>query len=274
MLSLGVFFLLLAEIIPPTSLTVPLLGRYLLFTMILVTFSVVVTIAVLNVNFRSPATHRMAPWVRTVFLNFLPKMLCMQRPIKEEDLNPDTRDLAATNGKKDPIDIGLRDKPIVLTNKLGVRTQSNTSLNGLNDFPPPPPPEKLDKFQLLNVLNWDSHKFIHRIDETFVNLPSYETDTEPFLTNEDPVTPVLEDSDSDESDLNKRLCPEMERAVLGIRFMAQHNNNLDNYLEVCLRVYISILFGKQFKNKINFNISSNHMTYEEILHKGVKPIIQ
>jgi len=52
LLSLTVFFLLLAEIIPPTSLTVPLLGKYLLFTMMLVTLSVVVTIAVLNVNFR------------------------------------------------------------------------------------------------------------------------------------------------------------------------------------------------------------------------------
>ena len=33
-------------------------GKYLLFTMILVTFSVVVTIGVLNVNFRTPATHK------------------------------------------------------------------------------------------------------------------------------------------------------------------------------------------------------------------------
>ena len=35
---LGVFFLLLAEIIPPTSLVVPLLGKFVLFTMILDTF--------------------------------------------------------------------------------------------------------------------------------------------------------------------------------------------------------------------------------------------
>lgn len=52
LLSLTVFFLLLVEIIPPTSLTVPLLGKYLLFTMLLVSFSVVVTIVVLNINFR------------------------------------------------------------------------------------------------------------------------------------------------------------------------------------------------------------------------------
>ncbi|KAJ8688550.1 hypothetical protein QAD02_024345 [Eretmocerus hayati] len=61
LLSLTVFFLLLVEIIPSTSLTVSLLGKYLLFTMVLVTLSVVVTIIVLNINFRSPVTHRMAP---------------------------------------------------------------------------------------------------------------------------------------------------------------------------------------------------------------------
>ena len=49
---MGVFFLLLAEIIPPTSLAVPLLGKYLLFTMILVTLSICVTVGVLNVHFR------------------------------------------------------------------------------------------------------------------------------------------------------------------------------------------------------------------------------
>ena len=34
--SLYVFFLLVVEIIPPTSLVVPLLGKYLIFAMILV----------------------------------------------------------------------------------------------------------------------------------------------------------------------------------------------------------------------------------------------
>lgn len=52
LVSLTVFFLLLAEIIPPTSLAVPLLGKYLLFTMILVTVSIIVTVCVLNVHFR------------------------------------------------------------------------------------------------------------------------------------------------------------------------------------------------------------------------------
>ena len=94
LLSLTVFVLLLAEIIPPTSLTVPLLGKYLLFTMVLVTLSVMSTICVLNVNFRSPSTHKMSGWMRRLFVQYLPSLLFVVRPDKgddddEEDAGPD-----------------------------------------------------------------------------------------------------------------------------------------------------------------------------------------
>ncbi|KAK3098636.1 hypothetical protein FSP39_021439 [Pinctada imbricata] len=78
LLSLTVFFLLLADIIPPTSIVVPLIGKYLLFTMILVTLSILVTVIVLNVHFRSPSTHCMSSWVRGLFLYILPRMLLMK----------------------------------------------------------------------------------------------------------------------------------------------------------------------------------------------------
>merc|ERR1719500_2489328 len=91
----GISFLLLAEIIPPPSLSVPLLGKYLLFTMILVTFSVVVTIGVLNVNSRTPATHKMAPWVRKVFIDFLPRFLFIQRPEPDEEGSVDQEVITA-----------------------------------------------------------------------------------------------------------------------------------------------------------------------------------
>ncbi|GAU89949.1 LOW QUALITY PROTEIN: hypothetical protein RvY_02440-1 [Ramazzottius varieornatus] len=80
LLSLTVFILLLAEIIPPTSLTVPLMGRYLLFTLVMTTMSIALTIVIINVHFRNPSTHRMGPWIRKVFLQWLPKLLLMERP--------------------------------------------------------------------------------------------------------------------------------------------------------------------------------------------------
>ncbi|XP_075396867.1 neuronal acetylcholine receptor subunit beta-2 [Tenrec ecaudatus] len=80
LLALTVFLLLISKIVPPTSLDVPLVGKYLMFTMVLVTFSIVTSVCVLNVHHRSPTTHTMAPWVKVVFLQKLPALLFMQQP--------------------------------------------------------------------------------------------------------------------------------------------------------------------------------------------------
>ncbi|XP_054710852.1 LOW QUALITY PROTEIN: acetylcholine receptor subunit alpha-like [Uloborus diversus] len=170
MLSLGVFFLLLSEIIPPTSLTVPLLGKYLLFTMILVSFSVIVTIAVLNVNFRSPATHKMAPWVRKVFLEVLPKFLLMKRPDDGESSD------AASDTKS-----GI------------LRPFDGTTV----DISDTVPVRILDRERLAECA---------------------------YI--EGPHT-------SDAGSLQERHeKEEMERAVLNVRFISQHMENLDSYSEI------------------------------------------
>nr|XP_057912235.1 neuronal acetylcholine receptor subunit alpha-2 [Doryrhamphus excisus] len=80
LLSLTVFLLLITEIIPSTSLVIPLIGEYLLFTMIFVTLSIVITVFVLNVHHRSPNTHKMPRWVHSVFLDLIPRWLFMRRP--------------------------------------------------------------------------------------------------------------------------------------------------------------------------------------------------
>uniref|UniRef100_A0A4W4FEJ0 Cholinergic receptor, nicotinic, beta 2 n=1 Tax=Electrophorus electricus TaxID=8005 RepID=A0A4W4FEJ0_ELEEL len=80
LLALTVFLLLISKIVPPTSLDVPLVGKYLMFTMVLVTFSIVTSVCVLNVHHRSPTTHTMPPWVKLVFLERLPALLFMRQP--------------------------------------------------------------------------------------------------------------------------------------------------------------------------------------------------
>ncbi|XP_011142412.1 acetylcholine receptor subunit beta-like 2 isoform X2 [Harpegnathos saltator] len=109
LLSLTVFFLLLAEIIPPTSLAVPLLGKYLLFTMILVTLSIWITVCVLNVHFRSPSTHNMPPWVRQVFLNWMPRVMLMRRTPYS---TPEYDDTYMDSGYTNEIDFSVSDYPL------------------------------------------------------------------------------------------------------------------------------------------------------------------
>ncbi|XP_069924727.1 neuronal acetylcholine receptor subunit beta-3 [Oryctolagus cuniculus] len=92
LVSLTVFLLVIEEIIPSSSKVIPLIGEYLLFIMIFVTLSIIVTVFVINVHHRSSSTyHPMAPWVKSLFLQKLPKLLCMQNqvdrysfPAKEE----------------------------------------------------------------------------------------------------------------------------------------------------------------------------------------------
>lgn len=91
LVALTIFFLLLTEIIPATSITLPLIGKYLLFTMVMVTLSVVVTVVSLNLHFRTPTTHLMPPWVKKVFLQWLPKVLFMRRPLDEQEENEKKR---------------------------------------------------------------------------------------------------------------------------------------------------------------------------------------
>lgn len=109
LLSLTVFFLLLSELIPPTSLVIPLIGKYLLFTMILVTLSIIITVVVLNLHNRSINTHTMPRWARVVFLEKLPTYLLMKRPsqigetpnsAKSKDKKSSKKSLNSTLGRR------------------------------------------------------------------------------------------------------------------------------------------------------------------------------
>ncbi|VDK31956.1 unnamed protein product [Taenia asiatica] len=87
--ALVVFLILVSKILPPTSTTIPLISRYLMFTFISDVFAVFVTVLVVNWNYRSPTTHTMPRWVKIIFLQILPHLLFLNRlqypnPEKEE----------------------------------------------------------------------------------------------------------------------------------------------------------------------------------------------
>ncbi|XP_015610455.1 acetylcholine receptor subunit alpha-like 1 [Cephus cinctus] len=229
LLSLTVFFLLLAEIIPPTSLTVPLLGKYLLFTMVLVTLSVVVTIAVLNVNFRSPVTHRMANWVRVVFIQVLPRFLLIERPKKDDNGSGASSTDPSDNGDNvDGDDLDADGKPPegILTDVFHVQeTDKYDPYCGKRfsveyDVPAlPVPGSRYEHGAVGNVAP--------RFDEPLPSLPLPAADDDlfgpssPGYVHED-VSPTFE----------KPMLREIEKTVDDARFIAQHAKNKDKFESV------------------------------------------
>jgi len=203
LLSLTVFFLLLAEIIPPTSLSVPLLGKYLLFTMILVTFSVVVTIGVLNVNFRTPATHKMAPWVRKVFIDFLPRFLFIQRPEPEEEESVDQEVITAGYNIVFPETLEERNSVSRLLN--------HAQYDGGGFRLGPSPGEQQKSLQLQPQLSLQLDRF--------------------SFPEKQPNGGALR-YDSGFRDSVQEQEPHLEKAINSVRFVAQHVKNQDRYNKV------------------------------------------
>ncbi|XP_042553648.1 neuronal acetylcholine receptor subunit alpha-5 isoform X1 [Dipodomys spectabilis] len=99
LVSLTVFLLVIEEIIPSSSKVIPLIGEYLVFTMIFVTLSIMVTVFAINIHHRSASTHTaMAPWVRRVFLHRLPRVLCMRSHADRFRARPDARHAGRRRG--------------------------------------------------------------------------------------------------------------------------------------------------------------------------------
>ncbi|XP_028986284.1 neuronal acetylcholine receptor subunit alpha-7-like [Betta splendens] len=80
LLSLTVFMLMVAEIMPATSDSVPLIGQYFASTMVIVGMSVVATVIVLQFHHHSPDSGQMPRWVNLVLLQWVPWFLRMKRP--------------------------------------------------------------------------------------------------------------------------------------------------------------------------------------------------
>lgn len=267
LLSLTVFFLLLAEIIPPTSLTVPLLGKYLLFTMVLVTLSVVVTIAVLNVNFRSPVTHRMANWVRVVFIQVLPRFLLIERPKKEDDEEEEEEMVVGRNGvgvvgvtaDGEPVDEDDDDDDVeatngkppegMLTDVFHVQetdkydTYYGNRFSGEYEIPAHGLPPSATRYDLGAVATVGT--VAPCFEEPLPSLPLPGADDDLF----GPASPAYVHEDVSPT-FEKPLVREIEKTVDDARFIAQHAKNKDKFESVstccCFCHYLSLSLPLSF----------------------------
>ncbi|XP_051975551.1 neuronal acetylcholine receptor subunit alpha-7 isoform X2 [Xyrauchen texanus] len=83
LLSLTVFMLLVAEIMPATSDSVPLIAQYFATTMMIVGLSVIATVLVLQYHYHDTDGGKMPRWTRVVLLNWCAWFLRMRRPGEE-----------------------------------------------------------------------------------------------------------------------------------------------------------------------------------------------
>nr|XP_055048501.1 neuronal acetylcholine receptor subunit alpha-7 isoform X2 [Misgurnus anguillicaudatus] len=83
LLSLTVFMLLVAEIMPATSDSVPLIAQYFATTMVIVGLSVIATVLVLQYHYHDPDGGQMPRWTRVILLNWCAWFLRMKRPGEE-----------------------------------------------------------------------------------------------------------------------------------------------------------------------------------------------
>ncbi|PNJ59995.1 acetylcholine receptor subunit alpha isoform X1 [Pongo pygmaeus] len=113
LLSLTVFLLVIVELIPSTSSAVPLIGKYMLFTMVFVIASIIITVIVINTHHRSPSTHVMPDWVRKVFIDTIPNIMffsTMKRPSREKQdkkIFTEDIDISDISGKPGPPPMGF-----------------------------------------------------------------------------------------------------------------------------------------------------------------------
>ncbi|XP_058045425.1 acetylcholine receptor subunit delta isoform X2 [Ahaetulla prasina] len=84
LLAQSVFLLLISQRLPATSFAIPLIGKYLLFVMLLVTAVVVACTVELNIHFRTPSTHVLSEWTKEFFLDTLPRLLRMSKPAESD----------------------------------------------------------------------------------------------------------------------------------------------------------------------------------------------
>lgn len=76
LLALTVFLQLITEYTPKAAKTLPLIGLYFNFNLILVLCSIILTILVLNFQFRGPKRQRVPRWMRTYLIGYLGRAVC------------------------------------------------------------------------------------------------------------------------------------------------------------------------------------------------------
>jgi len=220
LLSLVVFLLLVSKILPPTSLVLPLIAKYLLFTFIMNTVSILVTVVIINWNFRGPRTHSMPNWIRVVFIKYLPIFLFMRRPKK-------TRlrwmmEMQGQTARRLPPPTAGYDTP----ERRGPSSHSDMRPP---HFSPPPPelPKHLSRGPSREHIPEQMKNKIEVMELSDMHNPTCKLHASQSFEDH---SPVRERRGSDVSDIF--LSPEAYKATQAVEFIAEHLRNEDEYVQI------------------------------------------
>ncbi|XP_060903011.1 neuronal acetylcholine receptor subunit alpha-10a isoform X2 [Labrus mixtus] len=109
MLALTVFQLLVAEIMPPSE-NVPLIGKYYIATMTMITASTALTIFIMNVHHCGPDAKPVPKWAKTFILQHMARMCfvyevgenCMSPQVERQEPPPVKNNNCTMNGQVGP----------------------------------------------------------------------------------------------------------------------------------------------------------------------------
>ena len=204
LLALVVFLqVLVTNILPPSSTSIPLFAKYLLVAVILDVCAVINSIFVLNWHYKTPRTHRMPKWVRTVFIHFLPRILFIQKSSSSASSSASSAKDDFEAASEEPIE--EKHNKSCLKKNSPLRTPETSRRSAIK-------PQELD----LSDVHSPSCPFRRRKKKKKNS----------------------SDEDDDKVEMMK-IEPEINKAIEAVRFISAHLKNEDDYEEVYLIAYPS-----------------------------------
>ena len=249
LLALVVFLLLVSKILPPTSMTIPLIAKYLLFTFIMNIFTILITVIIINWNFRTPRTHRMADWVRVLFLNYLPRILLMKRPHHAERCNK--KDYAHSNMQAERL---ARDG-----NSSNATNMSGTDMRGFSSTGVGAHAHA--HTELMELSDMHQHHQNCRTNRTGPSSNRHNDQKQYDIGSAGGGAHHHQHNASAESTFH--MTPETHKAVEAVRFIAAHLKNEDDYAEVCIHActYRNIhIENNHFVSHVFFTVEGGYCT--------------
>ncbi|KAL5018214.1 hypothetical protein ScPMuIL_003936 [Solemya velum] len=86
-----VLLLLLSDSTPKAASTIPLIGAYFCLSMVMITFSTLLSTIIANMFFRGVRVNRAPKWMRRLLINGVARLLCIHHTLEHESDTPNTK---------------------------------------------------------------------------------------------------------------------------------------------------------------------------------------